>query len=440
MVIELEIDDIVMGGEGIAKHNGFPIFVPMSVPKDIVKARIISTKKSYARALITEIIKKSPDRVNNNITFEDNGGLDFGMMSYEAQLKYKKNITKNVLSKIGGLNIQVNDTLASPQEFNYRNKVIEPFALKDGKIITGFYKKKSHEVFEVSENVLNSKLSNSIIKRLKELLNEKKISVYDEKTHKGILRSVMVRTNSQNQTMVVLVINSQKVNKFCEDILLKLAKENKNIISCYISLNSEKTNVAIGKKNICVYGEKNLVEELFGIKFNISPTSFFQINYNQTKNLYSLAISQFKDIKNKKIIDAYSGTGTLAMILKDANKVYAIESVKSATYDATRGAKLNNIQNISFINGKVEDTIPKLLDEKIDSIIFDPPRKGIEESVLQSVAQNNIKEIVYISCNPATFARDAKILTNLGYKIDEATPVDMFPQTSHIEVVGKFYK
>jgi 23S rRNA (uracil1939-C5)-methyltransferase len=444
-IIELDIEKIIFGGEGLGYFEKMAVFVPMSVPGDRVKVKIISLKKSYARGIIEEIIKPGEERVTekDKITFEDFHGCDFGMLNYESQLKYKKEMVEDVLKKIGKLeNCEVYNTIGSDSPKYYRNKVIEPFALKNGEVISGFFKKKSHEVFEVSENMLQSKLANKIIKELKEILNKKKIPVYDEKKHRGVLRHVMVRTNSFGEAMVVLVVKGEPA-KNLKKLLFDLRDRCPEIKSAYISINDKRTNVALGEEDIYVYGDEALKEELFDIKFNISPKSFFQINLEQTNKLYETAISYFDDVKNKNIVDAYSGTGTIAMILSRwAKKVFAIEMVKSATSDAIKTCMENEIKNIDFINGKVEEKLEELLkkNEKIDAIIFDPPRKGIEESVLHSVAKTGINEIVYISCNPSTFARDANVLNEVGYDLLKVQPVDMFPQTSHIEVVGKFVK
>ena len=445
-LIEIKIEKIVNGGEGIGYYKDFAIFVPMSVPGDVLEVKIISTKKTYARGLIEKIIVPSEERVDDitKVTFEDFQGCDFGMLKYPYQLKYKKEIVEDVMRRIGKNDtVVVKDTVGSDDPYYYRNKIIEPFSKFNNEIITGFYKRKSHDVFEVDENILNSKLGNKIIKELKVILNREKVSVYDEKTHTGILRNIMIRTNSKNQAMVVLIINSSKVEKRYKDILMELKNKISEIVSIYISLNNKKTNVALGDKNIFIWGEKVLQEEIEGIHFNISPKSFFQINLPQTKKLYKIGIQAFKDIESKNIVDAYSGTGTIAMILsKKAKKVYAIELVESATKDGEKTASENNISNIEFINGDVEIKLDELIKsgKEIDAIIFDPPRKGIDENSLIATAKKNIKELIYISCNPSTFARDAEILSRYGYKIDSVQPVDMFPGTYHIEVVGRFYK
>ena len=445
-IIEIKVEKIVYGGEGLGYYNNeFAMFVPMSVPGDILKVEIISLKKTYGRALIKEIIIPGKERIKDlkHITFEDFQGCDFGMLNYNAQLKYKKEMVEDVVRRIGKNNeVVIEETLESPIEKNYRNKVIEPFSLKGKDIITGFFKRKSHDVFQVEDNMLNSTLGNKIIDEIKEVLNRKKISVYDEKKHTGLLRHIMVRTNSFNEAMLVLVINDKKVSEEIKEILKETMSKVKEIVSVYISLNDRKTNVAIGSKNILIYGDKTIKENIDGIHFNISPTSFFQINLEQTKRLYNLAISMFENIENKTIVDAYAGTGTIGMILsKEAKKVYSIEIVESAVKDGIQTAKENKIENIQFICGDVNKELGKLINsEVVDSIILDPPRKGIDEESLLNISKVGIKEIVYISCNPSTFARDIEILEKEGYKLVRVKPVDMFPQTSHIEVVGRLIK
>lgn len=445
-IVEIKIEKIVFGGEGLAYYNeSFAIFVPMSVPGDIVKVEIISVKKTYARALIKEIIVPAPERVKGNkITFEDFDGCDFAMLEYKAQLKYKKIMVEDVIQRVGGLkDFELKNIEASENIFNYRNKIIEPFSNYKGKIITGFFKRKSHDVFEVEENILNSKLANVIIKKLKELLNKTKIPVYDEKIHLGLLRNIMIRTNSKNEAMIVLIINANKINDELKNILLILKDEFKEIKSIYFSSNTKKTNTLLGEKNTLIWGEKFIQESIDGISFYISPTSFFQINLEQTKKLYSRAISMFSNIENKYIVDAYSGTGTIAMILaKKAKKVYSIEIVKSASEDGKRTAAENNIKNIEFINGAVEDKLIELVKNKktIDTIIFDPPRKGLESTIIDRVAELSLPEVVYISCNPSTLARDIKLFSEKGYELKKLEAVDMFPQTSHIECIALLSK
>lgn len=442
--LEIKIEKIVYGGEGLGYHDGFAVFVPMSVPGDLVLVELISLKKTYGRGLIEKVIIPGEERVvSEKISFEEFHGCDFAQLVYPAQLKYKALMVEDVMKRIGKVeNLNILPIVGADFPYNYRNKVIEPFATLDGKIITGFFRKKSHEVFQVEENFLNSNLGNKIIEKFKEIVNNYKfkISVYNEVDHKGVLRHIMVRTNSKNEAMVVLVINGQRSDKKIIDLLNLLKNEISEIKSVYISLNKEKTNFALGKENVHILGDKTLKEDLFGIEFNISPTSFFQINIEQTKKLYSIALDFSEGIENQTMVDAYSGTGTIGMILaKRAKKVYAIEIVKSATEDGKQTAKENSIENIEFINGAVEEKLSALIKkEKVDGILLDPPRKGVDEESLKSIASTGIKEIIYISCNPSTLARDAEVLSTVGYKLDKIQPVDMFPQTSHIECVARF--
>lgn len=443
--IELNIEKIVYGGEGLGYYNDFAIFVPMSVPGDKVEIEVISKKKSYARGIITKLLEAGEERIDRErVSFEDFHGCDFGMLNYDAQLKYKELLVKDVMEKIGGVkDIEILPIVGSEKIYNYRNKVIEPFAYgKNKEIITGMFEKRSHNVFQVKENMLSSELSNKVINKAKEILNrDKNISVYNEIQHRGILRHIMTRTNSKNEAMVVLVVNLKKVSKEIEKFLLELYNQMDEIKSVYVSLNTEKTNFALGKTMVHLFGQKTILEEIEGIKFNISPSSFFQINLEQTKKLYNIGISYFDNIKDKYIIDAFSGTGTIGMILsKKANKIYSIEIVKSAVEDGIKTSKENGINNMEFIIGDVNKEIKTLMDNgnRVDSIIFDPPRKGIEESTLRGLTSHKINELVYISCNPSTFARDTKILLEEGYTLEKIQPVDMFPQTVQIEVVGKF--
>ncbi|MDR1835880.1 MAG: TRAM domain-containing protein, partial [Fusobacteriaceae bacterium] len=289
---DIRIEKIVVGGEGLGYCDGVAVFVPMSVPGDLLQIRIISAKKNYARGLITQILTPGPERVpdTGKISFEDWQGCNFAMLRYDAQLKYKKEIVAEVLRKIGKMEeIPVEEVAPSPEIYHYRNKIIEPFSRRKGEIITGFYARHSHEVFEVRENMLNSRLGNKIIRELKRLLNENRLPVYDENFHSGLLRHVMVRTNSAGEAMVLLVLNAARRDLESERILLALKELIPEIRSLYVSLNPERTNVALGKENRLLWGKETLREEIEGISFHISPLSFFQINFGQAKNLYKKA-------------------------------------------------------------------------------------------------------------------------------------------------------
>ena len=457
---EIEIEKIVFGGEGLGRVDGFTVFVPMSVPGDKLEIDIISVKKSYARGLITRIIEPSKDRIEDlsKVSFEDFDGCDFGMLKYEKQLEYKDKMLEEVLTKISGIdleNVQVEKIIESDEKVNYRNKTAEPFFKKDGIIQTGFYSRKSHNVFLAKESLLKSEIAKMIIDKFLQKVNnfsgtKKEFKVFNEINNTGFLKQIMVRNNEKDEVMIVVVVNKNSQYNQLSKVLEEMYDENECIKSVYISVKTEQNNVILGK-NIHLFGSQYLEEEMEGLKFKIYPNSFFQINKKQALKLYDTAIEFLNEEKNNKnngkiyektVIDAFSGTGTIAMMLsKNIKKVIGIESVESSTLAAKLTSHENSIQNVEFVNGKVEKELPKILKrENIGAIVFDPPRRGIEEIALKSVIKNKIEKIVYISCNPATFARDVKILTENGYVLKKITPVDMFPQTAHIEVVGLLEK
>ena len=458
--LEIEIEKIVFGGEGLGRVDGFAVFVPMSVPGDKLEIDIISVKKSYARGLITKIIEPSKDRIEDlsKVSFEDFDGCDFGMLKYEKQLEYKDKMLEEVLTKISGIdleNVQVGKIIGSDEKVNYRNKTAEPFFKKDGIIQTGFYSRKSHNVFLAKENLLKSEIAKMIIDKFLQKVNsfsgtKKEFKVFNEINNTGFLKQIMVRNNEKNEVMIIVIVNKNSQYNQLSKVLEEMYDENECIKSVYISVKTEQNNVILGK-NIHLFGSQYLEEEMEGLKFKIYPNSFFQINKKQALKLYDTAIEFLNEEKNNKnngkiyektVIDAFSGTGTIAMMLsKNIKKVIGIESVESSTLAAKLTSYENSIQNVEFVNGKVEKELPKILKrENIGAIVFDPPRRGIEEIALKSVIKNKIEKIVYISCNPATFARDVKILAENGYVLKKITPVDMFPQTAHIEVVGLLEK
>ena len=458
--LEIEIEKIVFGGEGLGRVDGFAVFVPMSVPGDKLEIDIISVKKSYARGLITRITEPSKDRIEDlsKVSFEDFDGCDFGMLKYEKQLEYKDKMLEEVLTKISGIdleNVQVGKIIGSDEKVNYRNKTAEPFFKKDGIIQTGFYSRKSHNVFLAKESLLKSEIAKMIIDKFLQKVNsfsgtKKEFKVFNEINNTGFLKQIMVRNNEKNEVMIIVIVNKNSQYNQLSKVLEEMYDENECIKSVYISVKTEQNNVILGK-NIHLFGSQYLEEEMEGLKFKIYPNSFFQINKKQALKLYDTAIEFLNEEKNNKnngkiyektVIDAFSGTGTIAMMLsKNIKKVIGIESVESSTLAAKLTSYENSIQNVEFVNGKVEKELPKILKrENIGAIVFDPPRRGIEEIALKSVIKNKIEKIVYISCNPATFARDVKILTENGYVLKKITPVDMFPQTAHIEVVGLLEK
>lgn len=444
-ILEVEIKKVVYKGEGIAYVDDFVIFVPLSCISDILKVKVISAKKTYARAIILEIIKPSKDRVETNkISFRDFNGCDFAMLKYEKQLEYKENMVKELFQKM--CNIDISDIfkgiIPATQIENYRNKISEPFFIDEtNKINTGFFERKSHVVFSADEDILKSKIAIKITEKVLKKLNEKKFTVYDENTNKGFLKHLIIRNNSKNDVMLAIVVYKKKEIEKLINILKKLYEENDEIKSVYISVKNNINNVIIGDENIHIIGDKIINENLSGINFKIYLDSFFQINIEQVQKLYETALSYISD-KKEVAIDAFSGTGTISMLMSNKfSKIYAIESTKSAVIAAKKTAKENNINNIKFIASKVEDKISNIVKyENVSHIVFDPPRKGIDKIVLEEVASKSIQNIIYISCEPSTFARDLNILREYGYKLKKIKAVDMFPNTHHIETVSLITK
>lgn len=438
--IHVKIEKIVFGGEGLSYINGFVIFVPMSAIGDDLIVEIISVKKTYARALIKQIIVASPDRVDSNkITFEDYNGCDFGMLKYEKQLEYKDKMLKEMMQSISKIDIsEIYDNIIGSQQINnYRNKIAEPFFKQNNVIKTGFYERKSHKVFSSNEDILKSKIAVKFTNIICDLLNESDFTVYNDVTKTGFLKHLIIRNNTKDELMIGIVVTKKTRISKLKKILIYLYETYEEVKSVYISIKNIENNVILGDENILVAGNEYISENIFELNFKIHLDSFFQINISQVKKLYSKAIEYLGNSANC-IIDAFSGTGTIGMLLsKSTKKVICIESVENASIAASITAKENNIQNVEFITGKVENTIDKVISkEKVTHIVFDPPRKGVDIKALKSVVKNKINKIVYISCEPSTFARDLNYLIENGYVLKKISAVDMFSNTHHIETVA----
>lgn len=438
--IHVKIEKIVFGGEGLSYINGFVIFVPMSAVGDELIVEIISVKKTYARALIKQIIVASPDRVDSNkITFEDYNGCDFGMLKYEKQLEYKDKMLKEMMQSISKIDISeiYDNIIGSEQINNYRNKIAEPFFKQNNVIKTGFYERKSHKVFSSNEDILKSKIAVKFTNIICDLLNESDFTVYNDVKKTGFLKHLIIRNNTKDELMIGIVVTKKTRISKLKKILIYLYETYEEVKSVYISIKNIENNVILGDENILVAGSEYISENIFELNFKIHLDSFFQINISQVKKLYSKAIEYLGNSANC-IIDAFSGTGTIGMLLsKSTKKVICIESVENASIAASITAKENNIQNVEFITGKVENTIDKVISkEKVTHIVFDPPRKGVDIKALKSVVKNKINKIVYISCEPSTFARDLNYLIENGYVLKKISAVDMFSNTHHIETVA----
>ena len=423
---------------GVAKVDDLVVFVEGAITGETVKAKITKVTKSYAVAKLLEVIKPSPNRIKSLCPYFDLcGGCSLLHMNYEAGLNLKLAAFNETLKKIGKIDYLATKIYGMENPFAYRNKIQMPAGTTDkGKLVFGYYQKDSHDVVAIEECLTQSDNVTKVINFVKNVCNELKITSYNEIEKTGEIRHILVRENNNGELMVVLVTYKEKITNE-EALVSKIVNKFSNVISIVKNINTMHNNVILGSNSICLYGKDEIVDEILGLKFKISHKSFFQINRSQTEKLYSLVLDNLgSDASNMNVIDAYCGVGSISLCLaKRVKHVYGIEIVEEAIKDAKNNAVLNNITNASFYVGKVEDLIDDFIDKNIDCIIVDPPRKGIEEKVLRSIINANIKKIIYVSCNPATLARDLGILKDY-YDIKDISLVDMFCMTNGVEAIS----
>lgn len=437
---ELTIEDMGHSGEGIGKIDGFTVFVEETVIGDKVNIEITEVKKNYGMGKVLDYIEYSSFRVNPRCAIYDKcGGCQIQNISYEKQLNIKKKIVRDNLVRIGGLHdILIHDVIGMELPERYRNKAQFPLRNKNGNIGIGFYQKKSHEIVQCNSCIIQHEINDHIIEVLKEIIKKYNLSIYDEKTGKGLLRHIVTKTGFHtNEVMLILVTNGDKLtNK--ENLVEDIRKQIPEITEIIQNINTRNSNVILGDKNIILYGKGYITDSIADIQFEISPLSFYQVNPVQMEILYKKALD-YADLKGTEtVFDLYSGIGTISLfIAKKAKKVIGVEIIKEAVEDAKRNAELNHITNTEFFTGKAEEIVPKLYKKgyKADVVVVDPPRKGCDEILLSTIVDMQPERIVYVSCNPSTLARDLKYLEKHGYKTIEVQPVDMFPHTMHVECV-----
>ncbi|GAA6311570.1 23S rRNA (uracil(1939)-C(5))-methyltransferase RlmD [Intestinibacter bartlettii] len=437
----VDIVDIGQGGVGIGKYEGFTVFVDGGLVQDKIKVKITKSKKNYAVGDIVEIIEKSPFRVERKCSesLRQCGGCQIQELDYQKQLDVKTNEVKQVISRIGKLDdVVIHDTLGMEHPFRYRNKAQFPIQKKDNMPVIGFYKKKSHDLISTDECIIQHEVNDKIIKIIKTYIRAYNVSIYDEKTHKGLLRHLVTKVGfTTGEVMIVLVANGKKLPYLKE--LASVLKENiPGFKTLVVNVNTQKTNVILGKENIVAYGDGMIRDYIGELVFEISPLSFFQVNPLQTEVLYNKALEYANLGENDTVFDIYCGIGTISLFLaQKAKKVYGIEIVEDAIKDAKRNAKINNMDNVEFYVGKAEEVVPKMYKEgkRANVVVVDPPRKGCDEKVLDTIVSMEPDRVVYVSCNPSTLARDLAYLNERGYKCHEIQPVDMFPHSVHVECV-----
>ncbi len=442
----VDIVDIGQGGVGIGKYEGFTVFVEGGLIQDKVKVRINKSKKNYAVGDIVEIIEKSPFRVDRICSddLKDCGGCQIQELDYNKQLELKTNEVKQVISRIGKLeNVEIHETIGMQSPCRYRNKAQFPIQNINGSTAIGFYKKKSHDVIPTDMCVIQHDINDKIIKIIKTYIQAYNVSIYNETTHTGVLRHLVTKVGfTTNEVMVVLVANGTNLPHLNE--LASVLKENiPGFKTLVLNVNKAKTNVILGKENKVIYGNGKINDYIGDLVFEISPLSFFQVNPVQTEVLYNKALEYAELKENDTVFDIYCGIGSISLFLaQKATKVYGIEIVEDAIKDAKINAKLNNLNNVEFYVGKAEEVVPKMYSEgkTANVVVVDPPRKGCDEKVLDTIVSMKPDRVVYVSCNPSTLARDLAYLDERGYKCVEIQPVDMFPHTMHVESCAKIVK
>lgn len=440
--IDVIFEDLTHDGAGVAKVDGYPIFVPNGLPGEKAKIKVIKVNKGYGCGRLEELYEKSPYRIE--IPREDlpkYGGCQLEHISYEGQLKYKENQVRQVLTRIGKLeDVVVHPILGMDNPWHYRNKAQVPVGEKDGKLIAGFFKPRSHDIVDTDESLIQIPEINEAVQAVKEICGKLGIPAYNEETHKGVLRHIMARYGQQTGELMVVIVTRTGEIPFVEKIVEEIVARLPKVKSIVHNVNSKRTNVILGDKTKVLWGSEVIYDFIGDVKFAISALSFYQVNPVQTKVLYDKALEYAALTGSESVIDAYCGIGTISLFLaQKARKVFGVEIVPEAIEDARKNAALNGIENAEFEAGEAEVVIPKWYEEgnKADVFVVDPPRKGCDEVLLRTIIDMKPKKVVYVSCNPATLARDLRILEDGGYKTVEVQPVDMFPHTTHCEAVAR---
>ncbi len=436
-IIEVNIERLNHDGEGVSKFDGFTVFVPGTAPGDKVRAKVISLQKTYARALLQELIISSPSRVSPPCEhYDDCGGCQLQHINYEEQLLIKHELVKDTLSRIGKINVPVLPVLGMAKPWQYRNKAQVPVGMEDT-VKAGFYEKRTHKIVDLNCCHIQHPANDKVVHAVRSILNELKISIYNEKKHTGLVRHIIARTSfTTGEVLIVLVTNGHKLPHRAE--IIERLRALGNIAGIVQNINTKQANVILGNQDVLLWGNPYLQESLNGLSFHVSPRSFFQVNTVQTEVLYAKVREYAALTGQETVYDLYCGIGTISLYLsRYAGKVIGVESVAAAVKDARKNAELNGITNAEFHKGAAEQLFPQLIKHgvKADVVVVDPPRKGCDESLLAAIATMAPPRIVYVSCNPATLARDLKYLTEHGYTAEKVQPVDMFPQTSHVESI-----
>lgn len=437
--IELTIDALTSEGSGVGRYNGLTVFVRGTVPQDKIIAHIIKRSKNYAIGIIDKILQPSPERIESDCPYSKKcGGCSFRHMTYDEELKYKKSRVQDALNRIGHLDIKVDEIIGADDLSHYRNKAQYPVDISDGEMFAGFYAYKSHRIIPCADCKLQPAEFEKGLEAFAKWIESENITSYNEQTGKGLLRHIYFRKGfATGEVMACAVINGNSIPN--GELLVSLLREKVDgLTSVAVNINKEKTNVILGKETSIIWGEKYIRDSLLGKDFLISPNSFYQVNHNQCEKLYAKAKDFAGLIGTETVLDLYCGVGTIGLTMaENVKQLVGIEIIPQAIENAKENAKINHITNAQFICADAPKGAEILKKQGVnpDVIILDPPRKGCEKSLFDTIEQLSPKKIVYVSCDSATLARDLAILKEKGYEAKKVSAVDMFPRTPHVECV-----
>lgn len=437
----VEIANLGHSGEGVGRYQDFTIFVPQALPGEIVEVQVSEVKKSYAKAKLIAVKQATAERVEPQCAvYQSCGGCQLQHLSYEGQLKAKREQVVNAITRIGKLdNVTIQPTLGAANPWYYRNKMQFPVGRAQGKVAVGCYSQGTHAIINTDDCCIQHAVNNTIANQVRRIVTELNIPTYDERTGEGVIRHVMGRVGTATgEVMVALVTVTDKLPNQAK-IIAALQLAIPGLASIIHNVNPQRGNIILGETTRTIWGKDTITDKLGDLTFHISARSFFQVNTEQTVVLYGKAVEYAGLTGKETVIDAYCGTGTITLFLAgQAAKVYGIEIVKPAIADAWQNARTNEIENVEFIAGDAVDVMPDLYRSGVrpETIVVDPPRAGCEPKVLETFVKMKPERIVYVSCNPASLARDLAILAEQGYQTKEIQPVDMFPHTHHVECVA----
>ena len=437
-VYETVICDYTTGGDGIAKVEGCAVFIPNAIVGERCKVRIETAKKTWAAGKIVEILEKSPHRVNRACGVAKLcGGCDFWHMGYEEETRLKADRVRQALNRIGGENLEEIPILSAPETTCYRNKAQYPVASQKGRVYAGFFKAGTHNVIENQRCLILPAETDQVKKIVIDYVNHFRLSAYDETTGNGLLRHIYVRRGAvSKQVLVCLVCNARRLPH--ADFLIEKLKAVPGFTSLVLSVNTKSGNTVLGEEFITLYGPGYIEDTLCGLNFRLSPRSFYQVNHHQAQRLYEAAIAQAEITKDDLVLDLYCGVGTITLAMaKAAGKVIGVEVIEQAVIDAKENAARNNIENAEFFCGDAGKAALELEKQGIrpDVAVVDPPRKGLNADTIEALSKMQPRRIVYVSCDPATLARDVALLKEKGYVLKNAMAADLFPRCAHVESI-----